>query len=600
MNLRYLIFTFLLAGQLSAQTGDPLPRYMTAEEKALLPHIAGPGDQILNGITNPPALPVRAMAEWEELQALLITWNGPADWLPILVEITRAARDECRVIVNCNGQTQVDAAKNALTAAGVDISSNVEFVIVPNNSIWVRDYGPNCVYANTVDSLYLVDWIYNRPTRKKDDTLSTTIAPYLGVPLYTTTLAPADLVNTGGNFMSDGMGAAFASKLILSENAPGNPYGVSAKTETQINTILQNYMGIQRYIKMTALPYDGIHHIDMHMKLLDEETLLIGKYPDTESDGPQIEANLAYVLDNFKTSFGTPFKIVRIPMPAFYSDGQYPPYPGQSALYPTYANAVFVNKTVILPTYDNALDNPAIDTFHKYLPGYRVFPIDCRNIIDAGGAVHCITKEIGVADPLRIVHQELPCMDNTAWPNGYPVWANIAHRSGLQSATVHYATNPDGPWLTADLPLYNPDDTVWTHKGLIPLQAAGSTVYYYIEATAANGKTLTRPITAPEGHWSFCVLETSGTESVAAAELLDIYPNPASAMTVIPVSTKVSTFGNIRIFNTLGQQIESVFSGNLPAGKSNHFIDASRYLPGAYFVELQTGSQTVVKKLSVH
>lgn len=40
-------------------------------------------------------------------------------------------------------------------------------------------------------------------------------------------------------------------------------------------------MGIDRYIKMDELPYDGIHHIDMHMKLLDEETLLVGEYPQT-------------------------------------------------------------------------------------------------------------------------------------------------------------------------------------------------------------------------------------------------------------------------------------------------------------------------------
>ena len=38
-------------------------------------------------------------------------------------------------------------------------------------------------------------------------------------------------------------------------------------------------MGIQTYILMETLPYDGIHHIDMHMKLLDEETILMAEYP---------------------------------------------------------------------------------------------------------------------------------------------------------------------------------------------------------------------------------------------------------------------------------------------------------------------------------
>ncbi|MBP6825747.1 MAG: agmatine deiminase family protein [Saprospiraceae bacterium] len=601
MKFRYLILfpVLFLAGQALAQTGSPLPRYMTAEEYSQLPQLTVPGDAPLSGITSPPAIPVRTMAEWEELQALLVTWNSPVEWLPILVNIIAAAKDECRVIVNCGSQGLIDEAKNALTTAGVDFSSNVEFVVVPNNSIWVRDYGPNCVYANGVDSLYMVDWIYNRPSRKKDDSLATTIAPYFGVPLYRTMLAPTDLVNTGGNFMSDGMGTAFGSKLVLNENALGNPYGVSVKTEAQINSIFHDYMGIERFIKMTTLPYDGIHHIDMHMKLLDEETLLIGKYPVGTSDGPQIEANLTYVLNNFKTSFGTPFKVVRVPMPDFYENNLYPPYAGQGALYPTYANAVFVNKTIIMPIYNHALDAGAIDTLEKYLPGYRVFPIDCREIIDAGGAVHCITKEIGVNDPLRIVHQGLPCMDNTAWSGGYPVWANITHRSGIQSATIHYATDPAGPWQTVNLPVYPLDDTVWTHKGFIPNQPANSTVYYYIEATALNGKTITRPITAPEGYWSFCVEETTGTEDAAGATLQEIYPNPASAMTVIPVSSSARTTGNIRIFNALGQLVETVFSGEFPAGLSNHFIDAGQYVSGTYFVELQTGSQTVVKKLIV-
>ena len=51
-------------------------------------------------------------------------------------------------------------------------------------------------------------------------------------------------------------------------------------------------MGISTYIKMETLPYDQIHHIDMHMKLLDEETILVGEYPEGKLMVPQIEANI--------------------------------------------------------------------------------------------------------------------------------------------------------------------------------------------------------------------------------------------------------------------------------------------------------------------
>ena len=36
-----------------------------------------------------------------------------------------------------------------------------------------------------------------------------------------------------------------------------------------------------------------IHHVDMHMKLLDEETILVGEYPEGVSDYYLIESNIA-------------------------------------------------------------------------------------------------------------------------------------------------------------------------------------------------------------------------------------------------------------------------------------------------------------------
>ncbi len=343
-----------------------------------------------------------------------------------------------------------------------------------------------------------------------------------------------------------------------------------------------------------TLPYDEIHHIDMHMKLLDEETLLVGEYPHGTADGPQIEANVQYVTSTFKSSFGTPYKVVRIPMPP---DGG--AYPDNGGDYRTYANAVFVNKTVILPFYEQQFDTTARRIWQESLPGYKIVGIDCNNIIGSLGAIHCITKEIGVADPIHVVHQALPCMNNTEWANGYPVWANLSHRSGIASAKIYYTTDTTTAWQSVDLPAYTLNDTTWSYKGLIPIQPAGSTVYYYIQATANNGKTVVHPLPAPKGWWKFCVSNSVATNDVLNADLLDIYPNPASAITCIPVQMTAKTVGSIRVFNTLGQQVASVFEGELPAGKSNYFLNAAQYVPGAYFVQLQTSAQTVLKKLVV-
>jgi agmatine deiminase len=575
-------FLFAIHSANAQQT--ELPRFLTPEEQLL----RGAFSSVPIGITTPPSSPVRTMAEWEELQAIVITWNGHNS---ILTEIVRAAKEECKVVICCENPNVVAQAKNKLTSSGVDFSSNVDFVIAPNNSVWVRDYGPNTVYANDVDSLYFVDWIYNRPSRPKDDTIATTLAPYFNVPLYSTSEAPTDLVNTGGNFMSDGMGTAFSSALILEENEPGNPYNVTVKTEGQIDQILSDFMGIDRYIKMTPLPYDLIHHIDMHMKLLDEERLLVGRYPPGIADGPQIEANIQYVLSNFQSSFGTPYKVIRIPMPPEGTQ-----YPNTGGDYRTYANAVFVNKTVIVPFYQQQYDTTAQRIWEEAMPGYKIVGINCNSIIPLSGAIHCITKEVGVNDPLRIVHQPLECQDNSQNPFGYGISATIQHRSGIAGARIYYSSDPDGPWQIADMVQNTSSPSEWL--GAIPSHTAGTTVHYYIQAEAVSGKTLARPMTAPEGWWKFCVTQSSATEDPLAV-LQAIYPNPASAITVVPVSTVSKVQGRIAVYNSYGQEILTLFAGEIPAGQSNYFLDAGKLPSGAYWVKCQAGNQVSTQKLMI-
>lgn len=588
-----LLFLLLLPGVFVSAQFQDLPRYELLEEKALLNDLPDGGDALPSGILTPPTLPVRTMAEWEEVQAIVVTWNTSSTSIrTILAEIVKHARLECRVIVACTSATIVNAARDFLISKGVDISSNVEFLIAPNDSIWVRDFGPNCVYANDVDSLYFVDWIYNRTSRRRDDSISTTLAPYFGVPLYRTLSGPDDMVHTGGNFMADGMGTAFSSRLILEENQPNNPYGVSVKNELQINQIMQDYMGIDRYIKMTSLPYDDIHHIDMHMKLLDEETLLVGQYPEGIADGPQIEANIQYVLNNYTSSFGTPYQVKRIVMPPDYQDA----YPDQGGEYHTYANALFVNKTVLVPFYEPEFDTTAQRVWEAAMPGYKVVGINCGSIITLSGAIHCITKEIGVPDPLRIVHQRLKTQDN-ALVSEYKIDALIQHRSGVAAAQLYWSLSANGPWNSIAMSLTNSAANTWSCA--IPLQAPDQVVYYYIDATANNGKTLTRPLPGAEGPWAFRVVLASSSHEPGSVQVQPVFPNPARAITCVPVTLQRGGELRISLYNSLGQWVHSIYQGEAPAGENKYFFDASLFPPGAYWLEVGSSSNTVTQKLIV-
>ncbi|MFN0200168.1 MAG: agmatine deiminase family protein [Bacteroidia bacterium] len=534
-------------------------------------------------ITTPPSFPVRTAAEWEEIQTLNITWTS---YTSVLREIVRNAQTECKVIIAC---TDSNTVKSSLTANNIPLT-NLVYLQQPYNTVWARDYSGNTVYKNEVEDLMMVDWIYNRP-RPKDDTMSQRIARYLDIPYYATKVLPNDLVNTGGNFMSDGQGTGFASKLVLEENQ-GTGYSLGMKTEAEIDTIMKKFMGINRYIKMETLPYDGIHHIDMHMKLLDEETLLVGEYPQGVADGPQIEANLQYVLANYNSVFGTPYRVVRVAMPP--DNGAYPNTTGD---YMTYANNVFVNKTVIVPTYNPQYDSTALRILRENLPGYKVVGIPCNSIISASGALHCITHSVGVNDPLLIVHQPKHGSLYSGANNTYDLKAKIQHKSGISTAVVHYNTGANPTWQVASMTLTNPALDEWSLT--LPL-IVNDTIHYYIEATANNGKMQVRPMTAPTGYYTYYPYSIVANEPIVEkVDFQPIFPNPGKAITCFPVQMNQATSGSIKIYDMIGKEIATIHEGLLPAGDSKYFIDASQLISGTYMVILQTENQKLVQKWMV-
>ncbi|NOS86601.1 MAG: T9SS type A sorting domain-containing protein [Ignavibacteria bacterium] len=561
-----------------------LPHYPTALELQQMEYLRNnPIPPVLMD-PNPPPGPVRTMAEWEELQALQITWTAQ---LPILRQIVDFAQDECIVYIICSDSNSV---KTYLTNGGVPLT-NLKFLITSFNSIWCRDYGPWTVYSQNIDTLRIIDWKYNRTTRPQDDATPVFIANTMGVPIHQTLIAPNDLVNTGGNFMTDGHGTAFASELILSENAPGNPYGVSAKSESQINQIMNSYMGISRYIKMDILPYDVIHHIDMHIKLLDEETLLVGQYPAGIADGPQIELNLQYILNNFQTCFGKPYKVVRIAMPPG-PNGQYPNTGGD---YRTYTNSVFVNKTVIVPTYAPQYDTTALRIYRENLPGYRIVGIDCNSIIPSLGAIHCITKEIGVSEPVFISHSALRNTNNTSQP--YEVKAYVKSKSGISSARMYWTLD-----TTNGFTQVNMTNIADTFRASIPAQPLNTRIYYYISATSVSGRTISKPLPAPSANFRFQVTNTVGIEPVAAGvpnkfSLHQNYPNPFNPVTKIKFDIAKNSNVKLIVYDVTGREVLKITDAYMTAGSYSYQWNASGFASGIYFYKLQAEEYSEIKKM---
>lgn len=563
----------LINPALRAQEGS-LPKGLTPAERNLVSQTSFRNTRL----TPPPPAAVRTAAEWEEVEYLVVTWDP--SFQNILRQIVEVGVTECKVIIT----TQNEAAVSGyLTANGVDIT-NVIFMNAPWNSIWTRDYSGNTVYTDDVGERAIVDWIYNRP-RPLDDAMPAAHAAEAGIPLYVTDSGTNDLVNTGGNFMSDGLGNAFASELVLEENSAGNPYGVSVKTETQIDGIMQEYMGISNYIKMPVLPYDGIHHIDMHMKLLDEETLLVSRYPPGVADGPQIEANINYVLENFQSPFGTPYRVEWIDAPPSTSGA----YPDTNGYYRTYSNSVIINKSILVPVYRPEVDEAALAMYQELMPGYNIVGIDVDNaaetLIASSGAIHCITHTIGVAEPLWIVHQPVR---QAAAGSTVTLQAMIKHTTGIAAAKVYWREQGTETFNEAAM-AFTEDDN-WTAD--ITMDADGTDVEYYILAEANSGKSLSRPIVAPDGYWTINASALSVGEW-AAANISSPYPNPTTEKVNFSLSNIPGPV-NVSISNVLGQRL---YSGQAETGNGTLTLSLDPAWKGTLFITFEGTFGQVTKKI---
>ena len=97
---------------------------------------------------------------------------------------------------------------------------------------------------------------------------------------------------------------------------------------------------------------------------------------------------------------------------------------------------------------------------------------------------------------------------------------------------------------------------------------------------------------------SNCTDVKNNCNNVAKAFLLDQnYPNPFNPSTTIPFSLPFRSAVSLKIFDILGKEIVTLYSGELSAGTYTHRWNAINLPSGVYFYRLQAGSFTQTKKL---
>ena len=75
------------------------------------------------------------------------------------------------------------------------------------------------------------------------------------------------------------------------------------------------------------------------------------------------------------------------------------------------------------------------------------------------------------------------------------------------------------------------------------------------------------------------------------------YPNPFNPITNIKFQLPEAEFVTITVYNTLGQEVESLLNKEMPAGIHHVQFDAKNLAGGVYFYKMQAGNFVQIKKM---
>ena len=113
---------------------------------------------------------------------------------------------------------------------------------------------------------------------------------------------------------------------------------------------------------------------------------------------------------------------------------------------------------------------------------------------------------------------------------------------------------------------------------------------------------MTRPMVAPEGYRKFvlqdCTVSSTKLPKLQSIQLETAFPNPAKAITCIPISNSQPNVIKLNLKNIDGQQLEMLYQGKI-TGDKKFFIDATKYPSGTYIIELSTENGIQSQKLII-
>jgi agmatine/peptidylarginine deiminase len=326
--------------------------------------------------------------DWDTSSALLVVYNS--SWRRPLRRLLSFAHSDLPVYVLATPEA-TRSSEFTRWLRGVPFAG---LVSIDLDTPWIRDYGPLEVQRSR--GISWLDMVYAPEDRPLDDAVPTLLGE-----VFETPNEPELFHLDGGGIISSGDGLCGITEASFEGLELDT--GDSAQVERFLQTV-----GCRTLARLPALPSESTGHVDMVAQFLSPHQVAIA-VPTSKSPPAVREAleRAREALTQAATVHGKELEFVDLPIVS------------HKERYYSYVNGLRTPSHYFVPSYSNVdrkLEAQAHRRLAEALTGVTVIGVDSDEMIQSGGAIHCVT--LGLKQQLvpRVAGERI----------GAPLWARSA------------------------------------------------------------------------------------------------------------------------------------------------------------------------------
>ncbi|WP_167957752.1 agmatine deiminase [Anaerosporobacter faecicola] len=345
-------------------------------------------------------------AEYEQHQGCYMIWPERADsWQFGGIAAKKEFVEVAKAIQSSEQVTMLVSEKEYDTARRM-LPEEIRVVEMSTDDAWVRDCGPTFV-VNEKKELRGIDWYFNAwggledglyfPW-DKDNKVARKICDLEQKDVYNA----RHFVLEGGSIHVDGEGTAMVTEACLLSKGR-NP----DMTKQEIEEQLKAYLSVEKVIWLKNGIYldETNEHIDNICAFVKPAEVVLAWTEDTNDPQYALSSSCLEILERERDAKGRKITVHKLPLPkpihmteedcegiAWCEDE--PTREAGERLAASYVNFYIGNTCVVMPGFEDPMDEVAREVLVNLFPERRVLQVPTRNILIGGGNIHCITQQV--------------------------------------------------------------------------------------------------------------------------------------------------------------------------------------------------------------